>query len=124
MAREDHSPRFGPGVWATVRDTGEYVKVESWSGIAAAYRVHSVKSGLQFLTEADLDEVPEHPDARLGKQWIRCRAPKCGAPLTADLPVCERCGAPVCTCGRCECGRTSTASRARKAKAKPQPVKS
>ena len=41
MRKEAEAPRFGPEHWVTMRDTGEHVKVESWSAIAAAYRVRS-----------------------------------------------------------------------------------
>jgi len=47
----------------TMRDTGEHVKVELWSAIAGAYRVHSSKGGLQFAGEADLEELCAHPEA-------------------------------------------------------------
>ena len=43
MRKEDTSPRFGPEHWVTLRDSGEHVKVEVWSSIAAAYRVRSKK---------------------------------------------------------------------------------
>src|SRR5262245_14658545 len=103
MRKGTEGPQFGPGLWVTMRDTGEHVKVEAWSEIAGAYRVHSSKHGLQFVREAELVQLAAHPEAHLGKQWRRCAAPGCGAPLTADLPVCPRCQAPTCTCGRCQC---------------------
>jgi hypothetical protein len=114
MAKESPSPRFGPEVWVTVRDTGEHVKIEMWSAIAAAYRARSRKHGLLFLTEAEVDELHAHPEDHLGKHWSRCPAPGCGAPLTPNLPVCERCNGPTCACGRCACPRRR--SRAPQAK--------
>ena len=39
LRKDETSPRFGPERWVTLRDTGEHVKVEVWSAIAAAYRV-------------------------------------------------------------------------------------
>jgi hypothetical protein len=117
MGKRDDAPRFGPGRWMTMRETGEHVKVESWSDIAAAYRVHSRKSGLQFATEDDLVEVCAHPDVELGKYWHRCQAPGCGAPLTPELPVCPQCHAPQCTCGRCQCARPAKSARPKTSKA-------
>jgi len=107
MAKDDVSPRFGPGQWVTVRATGTHVKVEAWSRIAAAYRLLSGKGTLQFASEAELEEVCAHPDVDLGKYWPRCQAAKCGAPLTPGLAICARCHAPICSCGRCRCGRTA-----------------
>ncbi len=92
----------------TLRDTGEHVRVEVWSAIAAAYRLRSRKSGLLFATDAEVEDVPVHPDEQRGKHWSRCRATGCGAPLTWGLAICARCQAPTCTCGRCECIRPST----------------
>jgi hypothetical protein len=115
MGKEDLSPRFGPEHWVTLRDTGEHVKVEAWSTIAAAYRVRSRKRGVLFATDDELDEVPEHPEGERGKHWTRCQAIGCGAPLTPGLAICPRCQAPTCSCGRCRCARTSTAT----ARAKP-----
>lgn len=114
MAKEEVSPRFGPGQWVTIRDSGEHVKVEAWSAIAAAYRLRSRKKGLLFATDAEVDEVPIHPEAHLGKHWRRCPASGCGAPLTPTLPVCPRCEGPICTCGHCGCPRPVAAlARAR-----------
>lgn len=110
MRKEDTSPRFGPEHWVTLRDSGEHVKVEVWSSIAAAYRVRSRKRGVLFATDDELDEVPEHPEMHLGKHWNRCQASACGAPLTPDLATCDRCKGPICTCGRCRCVRTPTAA--------------
>ena len=119
MAKEDISPRFGPEHWVTLRDTGEHVKVEVWSTIAAAYRVRSRKRGVLFATHDELDEVPAHPDVLLGKHWNRCPAPGCGAPLTPGLAICPRCQGPTCTCGRCRCVRpATTAARAKTARKK------
>ena len=103
MANDDVSPRFGPERWVTLRDSGEHVKVEAWSGIAAAYRVRSRKRGILFVGEDELDEIAAHPEADRGKHWHRCQAAGCGAPLTPELPICPRCEAPTCTCGRCHC---------------------
>lgn len=105
MAKQELSPRFGPGQWVTRRDTGEHAKVEAWSPIAAAYRVRSRKHGLQLAGEDDLEEICVHPEAHLGKHWSRCPAAGCGAPLTPDLPICPKCDAPRCSCGRCRCAR-------------------
>ena len=105
--------RFGPGCWVTMRGTGEHVQVEAWSTIAAAYRLRSRKNGLLFATDAELDEVPEHPETHIGKYWSRCHAPGCGAPLTPSLPICPKCQALTCTCGRCRCARPAAASRAK-----------
>jgi hypothetical protein len=113
MRKEESSPRFGPGQWVTVRDTGEHVKVESWSPIAAAYRLRSRKNGLLFATDDELDVVPAHPEAERGKHWSRCPAPGCGAPLTPTLPICGRCEAPTCACGRCACVRRPVTARPR-----------
>jgi hypothetical protein len=114
MRKEAEAPRFGPEHWVTMRDTGEHVKVESWSAIAAAYRVHSRKYGLQFAREAELEEICVHPEGHLGKHWSRCLAPTCGAPLTPELSTCPHCHAPVCTCGRCQCAPKPRAKVARK----------
>ena len=103
MGKEHDVPRFGPGQWVTIRDSGAHVKIESWSAIAAAYRVQSRKSGLQFANEAELAELCEHPEVHRGKHWNRCPAPRCGAPLTPELATCPRCHAPTCLCGRCQC---------------------
>jgi hypothetical protein len=108
MSKKDDGPRFGPERWVTMRETGEHVKVECWSPIATAYRVRSRKSGLQFVSEDELVEISEHPEAHLGRHWRRCAASGCGAPLTPELPVCPQCQAPTCTCGRCECVRRIT----------------
>jgi hypothetical protein len=105
-------------VWVTVIDTGENVKVESWSAIAGAYRVRSRKSGLQFLREAALGDLSAHPQAHLGKDWVRCKTVGCGTPLTPGLEVCERCRAPVCICGKCQCVTKTTRSRASQSKKK------
>ena len=118
MPKEAKPVRFGPENWITIRATGEHAKVETWSNIALAYRVRSRKRGLMFVTEEEVDAVLAHPDAELGKHWSRCQAPACGAPLTPDLAVCERCKAPTCTCGRCKCVRPSAAAAAGRAKAK------
>jgi hypothetical protein len=116
MRKEDTSPRFGPEHWVTLRDSGEHVKVEVWSSIAAAYRVRSKKLGVLFATDDELDEVPDHPEMHLGKHWNRCQAPACGAPLTPGLTICDKCQGAICTCGRCRCARTPTpAARAKTA---------
>jgi hypothetical protein len=120
MRKENEAPRFGPGRWVTMRDSGEHVKVESWSTIAAAYRVRSRKGGVQFAREAELAEVCAHPEAQLGKHWSRCAASGCGAPLTPDLATCPRCHALTCTCGRCRCERKPVA-RAKTARKKAAP---
>ena len=108
MAREQAGHRFGPEHWVTLRATGEHVRVEAWSGIAAAYRVRSRSHGVVFATEEELDAIPAHPEA--GKHWTRCAITGCGAPLTPELSVCPRCNAPVCTCGRCRCARPPSRS--------------
>jgi len=113
MSKEPVSHRFGPEHWVTLRDTGENVKVEAWSPIAAAYRVRSRKRGVLFAADAELDEIPVHPEVELGRHWTRCAAAGCGAPLTPGLAACPRCQAPVCTCGRCGCVRLAAASPAR-----------
>lgn len=119
MSKADISPRFGPGQWVTIRDSGEHVKVEAWSAIAAAYRLRSRRKGLLFATDAEVDEVPAHPEEHLGKHWHRCQASGCGAPLTPTLPICPRCGAPTCTCGQCACVRSAaTSARAKTARKK------
>jgi hypothetical protein len=109
MGKEVISPRFGPEHWVTLRDTGEHVKVEVWSTIAAAYRVRSRKRGVLFVADDALDELPAHPEVHLGKHWNRCQAAGCGAPLTPDLAICPRCHAPTCACGRCRCARPAAA---------------
>lgn len=111
MAKEIEAPRFGPGHWVTLRGTGEHVKIESWSTIAAAYRVRSRKGGLQFVDKTDLEEICVHPEVHLGKHWSRCPAPGCGAPLTPGLATCPRCQGPMCTCGRCACGPKTARSK-------------
>jgi len=113
MRKDEDSHRFGPGSWVTLRGTGEHVKVEAWSVIAAAYRLRSRKHGILFATDAEVDEVTVHPNVHLGKHWRRCRAVGCGAPLTPSLPICPRCQGPTCTCGRCQCVRLTAASSAR-----------
>jgi len=114
MRKEAEAPRFGPGHWVTMRDTGEHVKVESWSAIAAAYRVRSRKHGLQFASQAELEEICVHPEAHRGKHWSRCPAPGCGAPLTPELSICPQCHAPMCSCGRCQCVRKPRVKETRK----------
>jgi hypothetical protein len=122
MAKEPVTQRFGPEHWVTMRDTGEHVKVESWSTIAAVYRVRSRKRGVMFAADAELDEMLVHPEVGLGKYWTRCAAPGCGAPLTPELVICVRCQAPTCACGRCRCVRVpATASRAKKPRKKAAP---
>ena len=121
MPKKDEAPRFGPGHWLTMRDTGEQVKVEAWSTIAAAYRVRSRKNGLQFASETELEEVCVHPEDHLGKHWSRCAAAGCGAPLTPALAVCPHCNAPKCTCGRCQCARKPT-TRAKSVRKKAAPA--
>jgi hypothetical protein len=116
MTKKEEAHRFAPETWVTVVDTGENVKVESWSAIAGAYRVRSRKGGLQFLRQAALEELSAHPEAHRGKDWGRCKTVGCGTPLTSDLVVCERCRAPVCVCGRCQCATNTTRPR-------PSPVK-
>lgn len=121
MAKVELLRRFGPGLWVTIRDTGEHVKIETWSDIAGSYRVHSAKNGVMYITDAEMDEVVAHPGAQLGRVWSRCRNTACGAPLTPNLPVCEACKAPTCTCGRCECARP-TAARKRAAASRKRAV--
>jgi hypothetical protein len=116
MTKKEEAHRFAPEAWVTVIGTGENVKVESWSAIAGAYRVRSRKSGLQFLGETALEELSAHPEAHLGKDWGRCKTVGCGAPLTPELDLCERCRAPVCICGRCQCVAKTSKSRAKRAK--------
>jgi hypothetical protein len=113
MRKEEVSPRFGPEHWVTIRDSGEHVKVEAWSAIAAAYRVHSRKRGVLFVTDEELDELPVHPEVERGRHWNRCQAVRCGAPLTPDLSICAHCHAPTCTCGRCHCPPVRAAARAK-----------
>jgi hypothetical protein len=103
MNKQADTPRFSPEQWVTLRDTGEHVKIEAWSAIAAAYRVRSRKRGVVFAVDDELDEVLVHPEVGLGKHWRRCPAAGCGAPLTPELVICARCQAPTCTCGRCRC---------------------
>jgi hypothetical protein len=103
MRREERTHRFGPEIWATIRETGEHVKIECWLQATREYRARSRKRGLMFLTEEELDEVLVHPEAHLGKHWSRCPAVGCGAPLTPELPVCPRCQGLTCPCGRCRC---------------------
>jgi len=117
MAKDELTPRFGPEHWVTLRDTGEHVKVEAWSAIAAAYRVRC-KRGTFFVTEDELDELAAHPEAHLGKHWNRCPAAGCGAPLTPELQTCPRCTAPVCVCGRCRCVRPAATARTKAARKK------
>jgi len=114
MAQHATAHRFGPHAWAIVGSTGEHVRVELWSEIANAYRVRSAGNGVQFFQEAELQEVPPHPEEEIGRHWSRCRGIGCGAPLTADLKICEKCKAPICTCGRCTC--QTAAARSSKAK--------
>ena len=121
MSKEDTSPRFGPEHWVTIRDTGEHVKVEAWSSIANGYRVRSRTRGVLVVTDAEVDELADHPEVQLGKHWSRCQASGCGAPLTPELPICIRCQAPTCTCGRCRCVRPRPAARAKAARKKPAP---
>lgn len=114
MPMKDTPHRYGAEDWVTLRDTREHVKIEMWSSIAAAYRVRSRANGLLFVTDEEVDEVPAHPEAHLGKHWHRCQAPRCGAPITPDRPICPRCQAPICSCSRCQCARpVATAARAR-----------
>ena len=122
MAKEDTSPRFGPEHWVTLRDSGEHVKIEAWSTIAAAYRVRSRKRGVMFVIDNEVDEVPVHPEVHLGRYWNRCQASGCGAPLTPGLTICVRCQAPTCTCGRCACVRPSATPRAKAARKKAASV--
>jgi len=120
MRKENDTPKFGPGRWVTMRDSGEHVKVESWSTIAAAYRVRSRKRGVQFASEGEVAEICAHPEEELGKHWSRCTASGCGAPLTPELTTCPRCQALTCTCGRCRCD-PKMATRAKAARKKPGP---
>jgi hypothetical protein len=117
MRKEESVRRYGPGQWVTLRDTGEHVKVELWSPIAGAYRVHSRRGGLQFAGAEELIEVTVHPDAQLGKHWGRCHAPGCGAPLTPGLQTCPKCQGLTCTCGRCQCVRPPAAAKPKRKKA-------
>jgi hypothetical protein len=123
MAKGDISPRFGPEQWVTLRDSGEHVKVEVWSTIAAAYRVRSHKRGVMFATDEELDDLPAHPEVHLGKHWNRCPAARCGAPLTPGLTICARCQQPTCTCGRCRCVRPAAVARAKTARKKAAAAK-
>lgn len=117
MAKEEHLHRFGPGRWVTLRETGEHVRIEAWSVIAAAYRVRAGKTAVRFATESEIEVVPAHPEEHLGKYWSRCRAMGCGAPLTEGLVICPACKAPTCTCGRCQCVRVSSRKGVPRAKA-------
>jgi hypothetical protein len=110
MSKEPLTHRFGPEHWVTLRASGEHVKIEAWSAIAAAYRVRSRKRGVMFAVDDELDELLAHPEVALGRDWTRCAAVGCGAPLTPELTVCVHCQAPTCTCGRCRCVRTPTAA--------------
>jgi len=103
MPHKEEAHKFSQEQWVMMRDTGEHVKVELWSAIAGAYRVHSSKHGLVFASEGDLVKLCAHPEAHLGKHWGRCQAPGCGAPLTPGLSICPKCNMPKCTCGRCRC---------------------
>lgn len=122
MARAEVPRRFGPGLWVTIRDTGEHVKIETWSDIASSYRARSARNGLLYVTDAEVDEVLAHPEAQLGKCWARCRNTSCGAPLTPNLVVCEKCKAPSCTCGRCACPRPVAARKPATARRKRAPA--
>ena len=101
-----------------MRDSGEHVKVESWSAIAAAYRVRSRKHGLQFASETELAEICVHPEVHLGKHWRRCPASGCGAPLTPELATCPQCHAPIVHVRalpmRRQAGAAKTAARSRR----------
>jgi len=125
MAQHPITHRFGPDIWATVSSTGEHVRVELWSNIASAYRVRSAGSGVQFFQEAELEEVPKYPDEDFCRDWSRCRGTGCGAPLTAELPLCQSCQARICTCGCCACStasaRSAKAKKATKRKSKKDP---
>ncbi len=120
MRKETKTVRFGSETWVTVRATGEHAKVEAWSNIALAYRVRSRKRGLMFVTEEEVEDIVEHPEAHLGKHWPRCQAPACGAPLTPALALCPSCNAAICSCGRCKCVRASTAKTRIARKAVPK----
>jgi hypothetical protein len=119
MHREDDPRRFSPECWVTMRNTGEHVKVESWSRIAAAYRVRSRKHGLQLCGVDDLVEISAHPEAHLNRHWSRCQASGCGAPLTPELSTCPQCNGLTCTCGSCQC--PPTRARAKTTRKKPAP---
>lgn len=123
MTQQANTHRFGPDVWVTVASTGEYVKIELWSQIANAYRVHSSGSGVQFYADDELTEIDPHPEEDFGRHWGRCRGTGCGAPLTAKLETCETCKSPLCTCGRCACS-PAVARRAKTARAKKAAKKS
>jgi hypothetical protein len=120
VSKETVQRRFGPERWVTLRETGEHVQVEAWSTIASAYRVRSRRRGVFLAADRDLDEVVVHPDAERGRYWNRCQAASCGAPLTPGLPICARCKALTCSCGRCAC---ATSARATGAKKKTKMVK-
>ncbi len=119
MHKEDDPRRFSPECWVTMRNTGEHVKVESWSRIAAAYRVRSRKHGLQLCSADDLVEISAHPEAHLNRHWSRCQTSGCGAPLTPELSTCPQCNGLTCTCGSCQCAPTR--ARAKTARKKPAP---
>ncbi len=114
MSKQPITPRFGPEHWVTLRATGEHVKIEAWSAIAGAYRLHSRKRGVWFAADDELDEILVHPEVGLGKHWPRCVAAGCGAPLTPELVVCARCHTPTCACGRCRCVSTPRAATRKK----------
>ena len=118
MTKEATARRFGPERWVTLRETGENVQVEAWSPIASAYRVRSRKRGVFLAGEGELEELPEHPEAARGRHWTRCRGAGCGAPLTPELPVCEKCKQPTCFCGRCGCATARLAAAKRPSKRK------
>jgi hypothetical protein len=123
MAHQQVTHRFGPDTWATVGATGKHVRVEIWSKIANAYRVHSAADGVEFFQEDELTEVVAYPDEDFTRHWSRCRRIGCGAPLTAELPTCETCKGPICTCGRCACASSKTKKAAKKrAKKVAKPV--
>jgi hypothetical protein len=119
MQKEDDPHRFGPECWVTMRDTGEHVKIESWSRIAAAYRIRSRKNGLQLVSADALIAIDAHPEAHLNRHWSRCQATGCGAPLTPELPTCPQCNGPTCTCGGCQCVPTRARAKTARKKAAP-----
>ena len=121
MRKAEALQRFGPGLWATVRDTGEHVKIEFWSNIAASYRARSGRKGVLFLIDEELDEVVTHPERHLGKDWNRCSNSACGAPLTPGLVICETCGTQRCTCGHCACPRRAASTTRTRAVTKRTP---
>jgi hypothetical protein len=120
MSKQVATRRFCPGLWATIRATGENVKIESWAGAEEVYRVLSRRNGLQFIPETELDEIETHPLAHLGKTFGRCQVAGCGAPLTTGLPTCATCSAPICSCGRCRCSRTGSKKRRQGTRGKGQ----